>query len=51
MPIALALGVEPGLSFAGAMPLPESAGESHLLGALFGEPIKLVPTETVDLHV
>jgi 4-hydroxy-3-polyprenylbenzoate decarboxylase len=51
MPIALALGVEPGLPYVGAMPLPEGADESHFLGALFGEPIDLVPAETVDLLV
>ncbi len=51
MPIALALGVEPGLPFGGAMPLPEGADESHFLGALFGEGIDVVPAETVDLHV
>ncbi|NUP36347.1 MAG: UbiD family decarboxylase [Streptomyces sp.] len=51
MPIALALGVEPGLPFVGGMPLPEGADESHFLGALFGEGIELVPAETVDLLV
>ncbi|MEU0505668.1 UbiD family decarboxylase [Nocardia sp. NPDC005998] len=51
MPIALALGVEPGLPFVGGMPLPEGVDESHFLGALFGEGIEVVPAETVDLHV
>ncbi|MGF6889425.1 UbiD family decarboxylase [Nocardia sp. GAS34] len=51
MPIVLALGVEPGLPFVGAMPLPEGADESHFLGALFGEGIEVVPAETVDLMV
>ncbi|MEV0480208.1 UbiD family decarboxylase [Streptomyces sp. NPDC050508] len=51
MPVALALGVEPGLPFAGAYPLPEGADESHFLGALFGEGIEVVPAETVDLMV
>lgn len=51
MPIALALGVEPGLPYVGAMPLPEGADESHFLGALFGEGIEVVPAETVDLMV
>ena len=51
MPIALALGVEPGLVFAGGMPLPEGVDESHYLGALFNEPLKVVPAETVDLLV
>ncbi|MEY9967967.1 UbiD family decarboxylase [Streptacidiphilus sp. MAP12-16] len=51
MPIALALGVEPGLPFVGAMPMPEGADESHYLGALFEEGIEVVPAETVDLMV
>ncbi|HZE37784.1 MAG TPA: UbiD family decarboxylase [Stackebrandtia sp.] len=51
MPIALALGVEPGLPYVGAMPLPENADESHFLGALFGEGLEVVPAETVDLMV
>ncbi|MFC1408058.1 UbiD family decarboxylase [Streptacidiphilus sp. N1-12] len=51
MPIALAIGVEPGLPFVGGMPLPEGADESHFLGALFGEGLELVPAETVDLLV
>jgi 4-hydroxy-3-polyprenylbenzoate decarboxylase len=51
MPIALALGVEPGLVFAGGMPLPAGADESHYVGALFGEPVEVVPAETVDLLV
>jgi len=51
MPIALALGVEPGLPFVGGMPLPEGADESEYLGAVFGEGIEVVPAETVDLLV
>jgi UbiD family decarboxylase len=51
MPIAVALGVEPGLPFAGAMPLPLGEDESHFLGAYFGDPVHVVPAETVDLLV
>ncbi|MFI0895139.1 UbiD family decarboxylase [Streptomyces sp. NPDC020983] len=51
MPIALAIGVEPGLPFVGGMPLPQGADESHFLGALFGEGIDVVKAETVDLYV
>jgi UbiD family decarboxylase len=51
MPIALAIGVEPGLPLVGGMPLPEGADESHYLGALFGEGIEVVRAETVDLFV
>ncbi|WP_194923673.1 UbiD family decarboxylase [Catenulispora pinisilvae] len=51
MPIALAIGVEPGLPFVGGMPIPQGEDESHYLGALFGEGIELVPAQTVDLLV
>lgn len=51
MPIALAIGVEPGLPFVGGMPIPAGADETHFLGALFGEGIELVPAESVDLLV
>ena len=51
MPIVLALGVEPALPFAGAMPLAEGADESHFLGALFSEPIEVTTAETVGLPV
>jgi UbiD family decarboxylase len=51
MPIALAVGVEPGLPWVGGMPIPEGHDETHYLGALFGEGIELVPAETVDLLV
>ena len=51
MPVAVALGVEPGLPYVGGMPLPEGDDESAFLGAYFGEPLELVPAETVDLLV
>jgi UbiD family decarboxylase len=51
MPVALAVGVEPGLPWVGGMPLPEGADESHYLGALFDEGIEVVTAETVDLLV
>lgn len=51
MPVALAVGVEPGLPWVGGMPIPEGADESHYLGALFGEGIEVVRAETVDLLV
>jgi UbiD family decarboxylase len=51
MPVAVALGVEPGLPYVGGMPLPEGVDESHFLGGYFGEPLEMVPTETVDLVV
>ncbi|MBU3062471.1 UbiD family decarboxylase [Nocardia sp. NEAU-G5] len=51
MPIAVVLGVEPGLAVVGGMPLPEGLDESRYLGAVFGEGIEVVPAETVDLLV
>jgi 4-hydroxy-3-polyprenylbenzoate decarboxylase len=51
MPIVLALGTEPALPFAGGMPLPSGADESHFLGALFGEGIEVTTAETVGLPV
>ncbi len=50
-PIAVALGVEPGLPFIGGMPIPEGMDEAAYLGAYFGEPLDLVPAETVDIDV
>lgn len=51
MPIALALGVEPGLAMMGGLPLPENVDESLFLASYFGEPLDMVPAETVDLLV
>jgi 4-hydroxy-3-polyprenylbenzoate decarboxylase len=51
MPFALALGVEPFIPFVGGMPLPEYVNEADYVGAYFGEPVEVVPCETVDLHV
>jgi 4-hydroxy-3-polyprenylbenzoate decarboxylase len=50
-PIAVALGVEPGLPYVGGMPIPEGMDEAAFLGAHFGEPLELVPAETVDIAV
>jgi UbiD family decarboxylase len=51
LPIAVALGVEPALPYVGGMPLPEGDDEAYFLGGYFGEPLELVPAETVDLLV
>jgi 4-hydroxy-3-polyprenylbenzoate decarboxylase len=51
LPVAVALGVEPGLPYVGGMPLPDGEDESAFLGGYFGEPLDLVPAETVDLLV
>jgi 4-hydroxy-3-polyprenylbenzoate decarboxylase len=50
-PIAVALGVEPGLPFVGGMPIPEGMDESAFLGAYFEDPLELVAAETVPLNV
>jgi UbiD family decarboxylase len=50
-PVAVALGVEPGLPYVGGMPIPEGMDEAAYLGAYFGEPIEVVGAETVDLVV
>lgn len=50
-PAAIALGVEPALPFVGGMPVPEGMDEAAYLGAHFGEPLVLVPAETVALNV
>ncbi len=51
MPFALALGVEPFIPFVGGMPLPDQVNEVDYVGAYFGEAIKVVQCETVDLQV
>ncbi|MBV9559667.1 MAG: UbiD family decarboxylase [Bradyrhizobium sp.] len=50
-PIAVALGVEPGLPYVGGMPIPEGMDEAAFLGAYFGEPLELVRAETVEIDV
>ncbi len=50
-PVVVALGVEPALPYLGGMSAPEGVDESHILGALFGEPLEVVKAETVDLPV
>jgi 4-hydroxy-3-polyprenylbenzoate decarboxylase len=50
-PIAVALGVEPAIAYAGGMPIPEGADEADLVGALRGQPVELIPCETVPLEV
>lgn len=51
MPVALALGVEPGLALMGGLPLPKDVDESMFLAAYFGEPLEMVRAESVDLLV
>jgi UbiD family decarboxylase len=51
MPFALFQGGDPGATVAGGMPIPAEVDEAAVLGALYGEPIDVVPCETVDLEV
>jgi UbiD family decarboxylase len=50
-PIAIALGLPPAAHIAAAAPLPFGADELAVAGALQGEPLQLVPCETVPLEV
>lgn len=49
--VAVAIGVHPAVSIAAATRLPLGEDELELAGGLLGEPIDLVPAETVDLMV
>lgn len=49
--IAVAIGVHPAISVAGATNLPITEDEMALAGALMGESIPVVQAETVDLQV
>ncbi|WP_432012874.1 UbiD family decarboxylase [Streptomyces cucumeris] len=51
MPFALVQGGHPAVPFVAGMPLPDGIEETGYLGALLGEPLELVPCETVDLQV
>lgn len=50
-PVAIALGVEPGLAYVGGMPIPKNVDEAAYLGAYFNEPLELVKAETVNIYV
>ncbi|MGP3966764.1 bagremycin/ferroverdin biosynthesis UbiD family decarboxylase BagN/FevL [Streptomyces sp. 6N223] len=51
MPYALVQGGDPAIPFVGGIPLPKGVDEAGYIGALYGEPIEVVPCETVDLEV
>jgi UbiD family decarboxylase len=51
MPIAVAIGWEPSLGFAGGSPVPKGTCEYDVMGAIRGKPVDLVKCETVDLYV
>jgi 4-hydroxy-3-polyprenylbenzoate decarboxylase len=50
-PFALAIGTEPAIPFISGMPLDENINEADFLGGYLGEPVDVVPAETVDLDV
>jgi 2,5-furandicarboxylate decarboxylase 1 len=49
--VAVAIGVHPAINIAAATRLPIGDDELELAGALLGEPVAVVPAETVDLMV
>lgn len=51
LPIAIALGNDPIITFVGAMPLRYDEDEYEMAGALRGEPAEIIAAETVDLMV
>jgi UbiD family decarboxylase len=51
MPIAVAIGWEPSLGFAGGTPVAKGVCEYDVMGAIRGAPVELVKCETVDLYV
>jgi UbiD family decarboxylase len=51
MPIAVAIGWEPSLAFTAGAPVAKGVCEYDVMGAIRGEPVDLVPCETVDLQV
>jgi 4-hydroxy-3-polyprenylbenzoate decarboxylase len=51
LPIAVALGPDPALTYAATAPLPEEMDEFMFAGFLRREPVKLVKCRTIDLEV
>ncbi|MBW1829908.1 MAG: UbiD family decarboxylase [Deltaproteobacteria bacterium] len=51
MPIAVALGVDPVTMMISGTPYPAGVNEYDVIGAIRGEPMKLVKCETNDLYV
>lgn len=51
MPVAVALGVDPAITFAAALPLPEGLDEMMVAGFLRGQGVKMVKGQTVDVAV
>ncbi|KAM3542850.1 hypothetical protein ARSEF1564_004231 [Beauveria bassiana] len=51
MPWSLAFGVPPAAIMASSMPIPGGVSEAGYVGAMVGEPIKVVKSDTNDLYV
>lgn len=51
MEVAIALGTEPVTPIVCGLRVPWGVEEAQIIGGLRGEPLKLVPCETVNLHV
>jgi 4-hydroxy-3-polyprenylbenzoate decarboxylase len=51
IPVAVAIGSDPVLTYAATAPLPPVVDEYLFAGLLRGKPVKLVPCKTVDLKV
>jgi UbiD family decarboxylase len=50
-PVAVVIGTDPSIGFVSVSKIPESMDEFAVAGALRGEPVDLVPCETVPLEV
>ncbi|MDP2725967.1 MAG: UbiD family decarboxylase, partial [Dehalococcoidia bacterium] len=50
-PVAIAIGVDPSVLIAVVSPFPFGVDELAMAGALRGEPLEMVPCETIPLHV
>lgn len=50
-PVAVVIGADPSIGFVSVSKMPESLDEFAVAGALRGEPVDLVPCETVPLEV
>ncbi len=50
-PVAIALGLDPAIHCATVAPFPQGTDEMAMAGALRGEPVEMVPCETIPLEV
>jgi 4-hydroxy-3-polyprenylbenzoate decarboxylase len=51
VPVAVAIGTDPALTYAASAPLPPALDEFAFAGLLRGEPVQLTRAKTVDLNV